>query len=199
MPIESKKQFPMPDGFGRTSEAVKRKGLLREHRSKAILAQRFTSSYGGTQLMGTGGDALVGEVDPTEAWQILSSESTARLVDVRTRAEWGFVGVPDIGELGHQPLFVEWSQFPDMSVNPAFVVTVEEAVGSADVGKLLFICRSGARSLHAAHAVAAHFAQSGKPAVCLNVAEGFEGDLDALGHRGSHNGWKARGLAWRQS
>lgn len=149
--------------------------------------------------MGTGVSPLVGEVDPTEAWRILSEDSTARLIDVRTRAEWGFVGVPDVGELGQRPLFVEWSVFPDMSVNTAFVAEVEEALGPGNPGPLLFLCRSGARSLRAAHAVADHFAAKGEEVTCLNVAEGFEGDLDALGHRGDQNGWKARGLAWRQS
>ncbi len=149
--------------------------------------------------MGMGDSPHVGEVDPTEAWRILSSESNARLIDVRTRAEWGFVGVPDVAETGSQTLFVEWSSYPDMSVNPAFASDVEGALGSAPPGPLLFICRSGARSMQAARAVSAHYAMKGVIVDCLNVAEGFEGDVDALGHRGSHNGWKARGLAWRQS
>ena len=149
--------------------------------------------------MGTGGSPLVGEVDPTEAWRILSTEDNARLIDVRTRAEWGFVGVPDIGELDQTPLFIEWARFPDMSVNPAFAAELDSALAPGNPGPLLFLCRSGARSMQAAHSVAAHFAAQGREVHCLNVAEGFEGDLDALGHRGGHNGWKARGLAWRQS
>lgn len=149
--------------------------------------------------METGSRPPVGEVDPNEAWRILSSDSTARLIDVRTRAEWGFVGVPDIGEFGHGPVFVEWSAFPGMSMNTAFAAEVEGALGPDGPGPLLFICRSGARSLQAAHAIADHYAARGVPVNCLNVAEGFEGDLDASGHRGHHNGWKARGLAWRQS
>ena len=149
--------------------------------------------------MGTGGSPLVGEVDPTEAWRILATENSARLIDVRTRAEWSFVGIPDIGELAQNPLFIEWARYPDMSLNPAFATELEEALGSDNRGPLLFICRSGARSLRAATTVAGYFAQKGKAVNCLNVAEGFEGDLDASGHRGGHNGWKARGLAWRQS
>lgn len=149
--------------------------------------------------METGRSLPVGEVNPDQAWGILSGESNARLIDVRTRAEWGFVGVPDIGELGHGPVFVEWSSFPGMSMNTAFAAEVEEALGPDGPGPLLFICRSGARSLQAAHRVADHYAAKGVSVNCLNVAEGFEGDLDASGHRGHHNGWKARGLAWRQS
>lgn len=148
--------------------------------------------------MGTGSGPHVGEVDPGTAWRILSEEESARLIDVRTSAEWGFVGVPELAELGLTTIFVEWSSFPGMSANPSFAAEVEEAVGEKP-GKLLFICRSGARSLRAAYAVAGHYARKGTEVICLNVAEGFEGDLDASGHRGGHNGWKARGLAWRQS
>ena len=149
--------------------------------------------------MGTGSGSLVGEVDPNEAWRILSDVETARLVDVRTRAEWSFVGIPELGETGSKPLFVEWSSFPDMSVNTAFAEEVEKALGPEGSGPILFLCRSGVRSLHAAHAVTEHYARKGVEVTCLNVAEGFEGDVDAMGHRGHQNGWKARGLAWRQS
>ncbi len=141
----------------------------------------------------------VGEVGPSEAWDILSKDDSARLIDVRTRAEWGFVGVPDIGELGHNPLFIEWAMFPDMSLNTQFAAQVEQALAGEDPGPLLFLCRSGVRSLKAAQAVTEYYAAKGKTVTCLNIAEGFEGDVDASGHRGSHNGWKVRGLAWRQS
>ena len=149
--------------------------------------------------MGTGAAAPVGEVNPDEAWHILSSNESARLIDVRTRAEWGFVGVPDLGQLRHTPLFIEWAAYPGMSLNSRFAAEVEEALAGDVPETLLFICRSGARSLQAAHAVTDHFAGMGRTVTCLNVAEGFEGDLDASGHRGNQNGWKFRGLAWRQS
>ena len=142
---------------------------------------------------------LVGEVSPGEAWQILEDTSSALLIDVRTRAEWGFVGVPDLSEVGQSTVFVEWASFPDMSANPQFVAEVMEAIGDNTPGTLLFICRSGARSFRAATTIAEHFVRIGVSGECLNVAEGFEGDLDPQGHRGRHNGWKARGLAWRQS
>ncbi len=149
--------------------------------------------------MSTGLGPRVAEVTPDAAWQVLREESSARLIDVRTRAERDFVGVPDLTELGATPLFVEWASFPDMSVNARFVAEVMEGIGEGNPDTLLFLCRSGARSLRAAYAVAEHLAMSGINANCLNVAEGFEGDLDSAGHRASHNGWKARGLAWNQS
>lgn len=85
-----------------------------------------------------------------------------------------------------------------MSVNPRFVAEVKEAVEEINPDTLLFLCRSGARSLRAAHAVAADLASAGEAAACVNVAEGFEGDSDTTGQRGHLNGWKAGGLAWRQ-
>lgn len=149
--------------------------------------------------MKSGGSPPVGEVDPEQAWQFIVEEQDARLIDVRTRAEWGFVGVPDLTELGQRPLFIEWVSWPDMTPNPRFAAEVEEALGSGASGPLLFLCRSGSRSMKAAERVAEHFASKGRSVTCLNVAEGFEGDLNASGHRGDQNGWKARGLAWRQS
>ena len=149
-------------------------------------------------MSGTSGPP-VGEVSPGEAWQILEGTSSALLIDVRTRAEWGFVGAPDLSELGQSTIFVEWASFPDMSANPQFVAEVMEAIGDDIPNTLLFICRSGARSFRAAKTIADHLVRIEASAKCLNVAEGFEGDLDPKGHRGSHNGWKARGLAWSQS
>ena len=32
-----------------------------------------------------------------------------------------------------------------------------------------------------------------------NIAEGFEGDKDENGHRGTLNGWRFRGLPWQQT
>jgi len=149
--------------------------------------------------MSTGKSPRIGEVLPTDAWAILGSEINAQLVDVRTQAEWGFVGVPDVSELGHTLIRVEWAGFPGMSANPRFAEAVMEELGDKEPGILLFICRSGVRSLRAAEAVAEHLSAKGVSVQCLNVAEGFEGDLDQYGHRGNHNGWKHRGLAWRQS
>ena len=48
------------------------------------------------------------------------------LIDVRTQAEWGFVGVPDLAEVGRSTILVEWAGFPGMSRNPRFVTQVIE-------------------------------------------------------------------------
>jgi rhodanese-related sulfurtransferase len=118
------------------------------------------------------------------------------LVDVRTMAEWNFVGLPDLSSLGRRVHCVEWQSFPTMAVNPAFAAEAEAAVTAAGADKetpILFLCRSGARSRAAAVALAAQgFAKA------FNVAGGFEGDPDEMRHRGNLNGWKAAKLPWRQ-
>ena len=58
---------------------------------------------------------------------------------------------------------------------------------------MVFLCRSGNRSIGSA--IAATEAGIGPS---YNVLDGFEGNLDADGHRGT-TGWKAVGLPWTQS
>lgn len=141
----------------------------------------------------------IAEIGPQEAWDRLASDSAARLVDVRTRAEWSFVGVPDLSGLGGQTILIEWKSFPTMAHNENFVSELQAALADAPASQILFICRSGARSLEAARAVAEAMAGTAGAPQCINVAEGFEGDLNSAAHRGQTNGWKAKGLAWRQS
>lgn len=147
----------------------------------------------------SGEPPIVDEVGPAEAYRLLESDPGARLIDVRTRAEWAFVGLPDLAALGRPVLTIEWVGFPDMARNPAFVDELSTRLGSESPARLLFICRSGSRSMAAARLVAAVLAERGMAAHCTNVAEGFEGDLDQGGHRGRTNGWKVRGLPWRQN
>jgi rhodanese-related sulfurtransferase len=138
-----------------------------------------------------------GDVDASEAWRLLQDEPTAQLFDVRTTAEWNFVGVPDLSALDRGALLVEWQNFPTSARNPNFVADASkalEAVGAAKDSTVLFLCRSGARSRAAAIAMtAAGYSRA------FNVAGGFEGDLDQDRHRGGKNGWKAAGLPWGQT
>jgi rhodanese-related sulfurtransferase len=134
-----------------------------------------------------------GDVAPATAWKILSERKDAVLIDVRTRAEWNFVGLPDLSGLDKKPALVEWQVFPTMQPNPEFAATLLSAVADKSA-PLLFLCRSGARSAAAAKAMTA-----AGYSTCLNVADGFEGPLDAQARRGAAGGWKAEGLPWRQT
>jgi len=134
----------------------------------------------------------VPDVSPRAAYQALAEDTDAVLVDVRTDAEWNFVGVPDLSEVGKQVVLIPWQVYPTMQVNGAFAEHLRRA-GASPMSKLYFICRSGARSLAAGQAAQA----AGFPNA-FNVADGFEGPVDADGHRGGVAGWKADGLPWRQ-
>lgn len=133
-----------------------------------------------------------GEISVLDAWKRLEEEPDAVLLDVRTLAEWQFVGVPDLSTTGGQVVTIEWQQFPSGQPNPNFLAQVQ-AAGIGPGQTVLCLCRSGARSLSAARLLTqAGFDQA------YNVTEGFEGRKDAQGHRGTVEGWKAAGLPWQQ-
>lgn len=138
----------------------------------------------------------VDEVPAKATWERLGADAKAVLIDVRTRAEWAFVGLPDLSPVGRKPVLVEWLTFPDSRANPDFVAQLSEAlasVGADNDTELYFLCRSGGRSLQAAKVMAvAGFRR------CHNVTEGFEGPLDSQRHRSTRIGWKAEGLPWTQ-
>lgn len=123
---------------------------------------------------------------------MLAENPSAVLVDVRTEAEWTFVGVPDLSSLGREVVFVEWNRSGGRH-NDAFLAELQRTVPVRDADRpVIFLCRSGQRSIGAAGAAtAAGLTPS------FNVLDGFEGPLDAEGHRGSA-GWRAAGLPWRQ-
>jgi rhodanese-related sulfurtransferase len=136
--------------------------------------------------------AYAGEKNPKEAWDLLNSNPAAQLIDVRTKPEWSFVGIPDLSSIGKQAMLLSWQTFPLMTVNPEFGAQIKKAVPAADT-PLLFICRSGQRSRAAAEAVTALGYDH-----CYNVSEGFEGAPDRERHRGRVSGWKAASLPWVQ-
>ena len=127
-----------------------------------------------------------GDLSPTDAHNLLLEKPNAVLVDCRTMAEWSFVGVPDMPGTR----LVEWTSWPTGAPNTDFVTAASEGL-EADQ-PIVVICRSGGRSAAAGRALAAAgFTQ------VFNVLEGFEGDVDASGHRSG--GWRGAGLPWRQS
>jgi rhodanese-related sulfurtransferase len=133
-----------------------------------------------------------GDKTPQETWGLLAVQPEALLIDVRSSAEWSFVGVPDLSGVSKEVVLAAWQEFPDMSVNPAFVNQVQNVASDLST-PLFFLCRSGQRSQAAAAALAA----AGYNA-CYNVIEGFEGDKDDAGHRGTLGGWKFHSLPWKQ-
>ncbi len=140
-----------------------------------------TAKLRGKQL----GLPYAGALTPKEAHELMLHQANAKLVDVRTRAEWDWVGrVPDAVE-------VELMSYPGNRPNQAFVEELEKKVPKDAV--VLFLCRSGGRSHNAAG-----FATQAGYGNCYNVLEGFEGDRDANGQRNTVGGWRAAGLPWTQ-
>ena len=143
------------------------------------------------------GLAYAGAVTPTQAWQLAQS-GTAAIVDVRSRYEHEFVGrIPG-------SVLIEWRFYEGggegssgggggvtSRPNPAFLDQLRAA--HAPDQPLLLLCRSAVRSHNAAiAATAAGFTR------VYNILEGFEGDKDAHGHRGTLGGWRRAGLPWVQ-
>ncbi|MDN7657137.1 rhodanese-like domain-containing protein [Burkholderia multivorans] len=128
-----------------------------------------------------------GALLPAEAFELLQLDPSARLVDVRTRAELDWIGRPLVGD--GQYLHVEWSRYPGGVPNTEFLDELRAAV-SPDT-PVLFLCRSAARSKLAAVAAAqAGFRKA------FDLLEGFEGAKDAEGHRKTVDGWCFRKLPW---
>lgn len=141
-------------------------------------------------------DPAVQDVTVADVWTALERDGAAQLIDVRTRAEWSYVGTPDLAARGRQVILAEWQSFPSNQIDPQFAAQLSETLTKLGCGhdtELFFMCRSGVRSLAAARAMtAAGFTR------CRNVTGGFEGQLDADRHRGRLAGWKAAGLPWVQ-
>lgn len=138
-----------------------------------------------------------GNISAREAWDVLKGDPKAQLVDVRTTAEWTYVGVPDLSSLGRAVMRVEWQVYPSMGRNEQFEAKVAEqlkAAGATEATPIFFLCRSGVRSQAAAAAMTAAGFEK-----CFNVVAGFEGDLNAQKHRGQASGWKVDGLPWVQA
>lgn len=141
----------------------------------------------------------IDEMSPQETFDAIKADPSAVMVDVRTQAEWRLVGMPDLTAIGGQVWPVEWISFPSMQRNPEFWATLQEHAQGDLPERLFLICKSGSRSLAAAHYIVAEAEQAGLTVHCTNVAEGFEGDSNLDRHQGGSSGWKAHGLPWRQN
>ena len=138
-----------------------------------------------------------GDVACSTAWEKLAANKNSVLVDVRTSAEWNFVGLPDLSEVHKDVVLLEWQQYPTMGLNPNFTTELSsliERIGGDLDTEIYFLCRSGVRSQSAAIAMTNAGYKS-----CFNVAGGFEGDHNEQKRRGLVSGWKASDLPWHQN
>jgi len=133
------------------------------------------------------GQPYAGAVTPQEAFALVQADPKVKLVDVRTNAERDWIGRPAIP--GPQHGAVQWSLYPGGAPNPDFATQLQQVADKDDV--VLFLCRSGVRSRHAAR-VATELGYAN----AFDILEGFEGDRDADGHRKTLGGWCKAGLPW---
>jgi rhodanese-related sulfurtransferase len=153
----------------------------------------LAKEYGNPQVTTASKRPYAGDITPEQAWKLLGENPEAVLVDVRTDAEWRFVGVPDLSSLGREVVYIEWNHL-DGTRNDNFVAELTAKLPAAEGDRpVIFLCRSGNRSISAAEA-----ATEAGIAPSYNVLDGFEGHLDGEHHRGGV-GWRAIGLPWKQT
>ncbi len=139
-----------------------------------------------------------------EAHQMKMEQSDALFIDVRTRAEVAFLGMPSSADANIPYVladdFSTWSdkkktfKFPANSEFQMAVDNLVAAKGLKKDSKIIVMCRSGSRSAKAANLLA----KTGYTNV-YTVVDGYEGDKAKEGnHKGQRvvNGWKNAGLPW---
>ena len=133
-----------------------------------------------------------GDLSPQNTWDEVKNNDDCFLVDCRSSAEWSLIGVPNLDSIGKKVVFVEWQIYPTMEKNSKFLQEISESGIDKD-SKIIFLCRSGARSRSAAEFLTSHGYKE-----CYNCMEGFEGSHNEFGQRGKQNGWKFADLPWNQ-
>ncbi len=124
-----------------------------------------------------------GALTPQEAYELLQTNASVKLVDVRTRAELELVGrVPGATA-------IEWAFYPGMVPNADFAAQLTAQIDKNAL--VIFMCRTGGRSHNAAV-----IAQQLGFTQAFNMLEGFEGEANADKQRTLINGWKHAGLPW---
>ncbi len=140
---------------------------------------------------------MVENINSKEAYDLLSNDENAVLIDVRTKKEHLAVGIPDLQEIGKETLIIEWKNSILPWSRNSFLQNFNENLGFDQVGKYIFICRSGIRSNFAALTVEESFISGNYNSKCFNVEDGFEGHKQPLGNPQKPNGWKNLGLPWK--
>ena len=137
-------------------------------------------------------DLSIKNVTSIECFNKLSEIFNSYLIDIRTKPEWEFIGVPDLSSLNKKTIFISWCVYPEMKINSLF----ENQITESNIKKndnIFLICRSGNRSFDAAELLTSRGFTN-----CFNVKDGFEGEIGHYHQRSTINGWKYCKLPWKQ-
>ena len=99
---------------------------------------------------------FIEECEPSLAYMKLVQDDFCYLIDVRSKPEWSFVGIPDSKDMKNEVIFCEWAFYPLMDKNLNFENEIFSKLNFEQTKNLFFICRSGSRSLHAATSIQFH-------------------------------------------
>lgn len=144
-------------------------------------------------------------MDARQAYEFLRQEgSRAYFVDVRTRAEVSFLGMPTLADANIPYVdLAEDASWDDrngrfkLETNSDFGPELARRLAARGLSKrdpIVLMCRSGDRSARAANLLQ----ELGYERV-YSVVDGFEGDLAKDGPKAGQrvvNGWKNAGLPW---
>ena len=134
-------------------------------------------------------------ISSKDAYTHLINHENSYLVDVRSKPEWHFDGIPDLSKCINNLILIEWVILPYMKKNDNFLDEIIKKLKIKNNNIIFFICRSGIRSFEAAEAVKIFLNDTGYNIHCLNVVDGFNKDNDLMSS-GDLKGWKKEGLPW---
>jgi rhodanese-related sulfurtransferase len=160
------------------------------------------------------------DIEPEDANDMLAYNPNTYILDVRTPAEWSWVGHPGKDKCGNgdfleQPTrrvinipWVVWEYVPQNeeygeAPNKFFDEEVVRQFSPGDT--IIIMCRSGGKSVSAANELEAPTHPACKRLEELgfydvyNMLEGFEGGKDEYGYRTLEAGWKNKGLPYNFS
>lgn len=121
-----------------------------------------------------------GDITAADAWDLLSREQGAVLVDVRTSPEWKTAGVPDLSSIKKEAVFLSWRNYPNYDVNENFIAQID-ALNIPKDEKIIFLCKVGGRSAEAA----------------MTMSQlGYTNCYNFIGGMDDKSGWKESNLPW---
>lgn len=110
-------------------------------------------------------------IDVLDAFNFLSKNLNSHLIDTRSDLEWKMTGIPDLSSINKETNLINWGPVLDKNFFENYQKFLLNSFNQED--SLLFICRSGSRSLMATQlAIELGFNNS------FNIYAGFDNESD---------------------